>query len=83
MFLSIRYYRERYLAKSSFISIIIVIIIIKNQIINDSCYSLDFKKIDSSWALVLILGVHTSRIFCVCVIEKENFNSILPLTNVV
>lgn len=72
------------MAKSSFISIIIVIIIIKNQIINDSCYSLDFKKIDSSWALVLILGVHTSRIFfCVCVVEKENFNSILPLTNVV
>ena len=83
MFLSIRYYSERYLAKSSFISIIIVIIIIKNQIINDSCYSQDFKKIDSSWALVLILGVHTSRIFCVCVIEKANFNSILPLTNVV
>lgn len=71
------------MAKSSFISIIIVIIIIKNQIINDSCYSLDFKKIDSSWALVLILGVHTSRIFFVCVIEKENFNSILPLTKVV
>lgn len=47
MFLSIRYYRERYLAKSSFISIIIiiVIIIIKNQIINDSFFSLDLKKL--------------------------------------
>ena len=44
-----------------------------------------FERIDSSWALVLILGVHTSRIliFFVCVVEKENFNSILPLTNVV
>lgn len=45
MFLSIRYYSERYLAKSSFISIIIVIIIIKNQIINDSFFSLDLKKL--------------------------------------
>lgn len=79
MFLSIRYYRERYLAKSSFISIIIVIIIIKNQIINDSCYSQDFKKIDSSWALVLILGVHTSRIFCVCVLLKRKISTLFRL----